>query len=141
MAYQTYIGQTTVLGVPNQGIVEGLGIFDPIANAVQDRFILAEQIDTQGDVARVTPYRQEQNCVVTFYPMGIISMVDFPWPMARVVVSPVADIPCPTAFLGNWRYVGGDINATNNGLLVMRLQLRRWNPRYAGGPTYTPPAA
>lgn len=141
MAYQTYIGQTTILGVPNYGTIQGIGLFDPTANSVQDRFALAEQIDTQGDIARVTPYRQQFDCVVTFYPMGVIPTVDFPWPLATVNIAPVADIPCPAVFLGNWKYVGGEIHAVNNGLLVMRLQIRKWNPRYAGGPTYTPPTA
>ena len=139
MAYQTYIGQTTILGVPNIGAVEGYGLFEPIGNVVQDQFQLAEQIDTRGDVVRVTPYRQQHNCEVTFYPMVIIAMTTFPPPMAMVVVTPIADIPCPAVFLGQWRYVGGNIVASNTALLVMRLQLRRWNPYYAGGPTYTPP--
>lgn len=139
MAYQTYIGKTTILGVPNIGNVEGYGIIEPVSNTVRDTFQLAEQIDTRGDVVRVTPYNQQHQCEVTFYPMGFIEANFFPPPMALVVITPIADIPCPGLFLGNWRYVGGTITAMNTALLVMRLQLRRWNPRYAGGPIYTPP--
>lgn len=139
MAYQTYIGQTTILGVPNIGTIQGIGMFEPTQNTVQDRFAIAEQIDRNGDVVRVTPYRQTQDCQVTFYPMGVIQLVDFPEPLSLVTIEPVADLPCPKVYLGNWAYVSGDIVATNSSLLVMRLQLRRWNPRYAGGPTYTPP--
>jgi hypothetical protein len=138
VAYQTYIGQTTILGVPTVGTVEGLGIIEPIGFAVQDRFLLAEQFDVRGDIVRVTPYRQEYNAVVTFYPMGIIQMTDFPQPCALVLIQPIPDIPCPNVFLGYWRYVGGDINATSQGLLVMRMNLRKWNPKYTTPGQYAP---
>lgn len=141
MAYQTYIGQTTILGVPTIGTLVGLGLFEPVGDTVQDRFLLAEQIDMEGDVARVTPYRQTQECEMTFYPMGIIELVQFPEPMSLVTVSPVADIPCPAAFLGQWRYVGGGLIASSSSLLIMRIQIKRWNPRYAGAPTRLPPTA
>ena len=114
-------------------------MFEPISNAVEDTFQIVEQIDTQGDVARVTPCRQELNCVVTFYPTGTIELVTFPDPCSRVIVTPIADLPCPQVYLGTWSYVGGRLQAVKNGLMTMRLNLRRWNTRYAGNSQRTQP--
>lgn len=137
MSYQTYIGSVTILGVPNQGVIEGLGVFDPITFGIRDGFKLAEQYDTNGDVARITAYQQIWDATVTFYPLGDIAATDFPEPISRVVVTPSGDLPCPRQYIGTWGYVGGDIQSTNNGLLTFRMHIRRWNPKFVGT-SYTP---
>jgi hypothetical protein len=138
MPGQTYVGQTTILGVPNYGTVTGWGVIELIGNAVRDLFGLAEQTDRRGDVVRVTPFRQQQDCQVTFYPMGLLPLLTFPLPMSTVIIAPTANLPCPALFVGRWAYIGGDIQTINRGLMTMKLNLRRWNTAYTGGPSYTP---
>lgn len=134
----SFIGNVTIVGAPGVAVMEGLTVIDLTTMAVTDHFRVSEQRDTAGDVVRVTPWDQQRDLTISFYPMSFNPAgIDLPTPMSKVVITGRPEIPLPLAFAGDWRYVGpGEITATNTGLMVMRLTLRRWNPSY--GKTLTP---
>lgn len=138
MASQAYYGFTTIAGVPGVASVSGVAVFDLAAMSVSDSFQVAEQIDVDGDVVRVTPWRQQRNVLITFYPtMADPSQLDLPVPMSKVTVFNRPELPLPKVFWGEWRYVGpGELSTANNNLMVMRLNIRKWNPLY--GQTIVP---
>lgn len=119
-------------------ILTGYTVFDMTDMGVSDAFAIAAQVDTAGDVARVTPWNHQRDLTITFYPVHAdLNALDLPVPMSKVTITGRADLPLPRAFAGDWRYVGpGEIMTTNRGLMVMRLGLKKWNPLY--GQTITP---
>ena len=146
------IGETTIFGVTGSAQIDGWSIIDMTSMTLRDSFSLAEQLDLAGDIIRVTPWKNQHDVTIAFYPVSAdMSQIDMPQPMSRVAISARPGYAMPKVFAhDDWRYVGeGEIQMTNTGLMVMHLPLRRWNPLhgkqlYKDGqpytPLYTPPA-
>lgn len=137
MADIVYVNDVTIYGVPGVLAVPGIAILDDLqAMSVTDRFKLAEQIDTAGDVVRVTPWNHQRDIRFTIHPVvDDTSLLALPVPMSVFSVSARPGAPSgkamPGLFYGNWWYIGGGtVETTNTGLMVWKLPARKYNPLY-----------